>query len=220
MTPCVRHSSLRRCARRWCSRSCNSSSEQVLERVSFHKALSADDAVTFNFDEADSEATVTYAPPRDGQQAEIRCATLTKLVAYLTNHECLEPHFAQQFLLTYRSFTTPMLLLELLKARFDVPVLKSLRIKGASHGPFLIWQARFDVPTPHNLSPLELEMWEKTIVRTIRIKQLRHVLAAMLCYAMLAAGAPHPAARAQRARARFEPALSCSRACCLLTRRV
>ena len=58
----------------------------------------------------------------EGGGGELRCATLNGLVRRLTHHSIREAHFLDAFLLTYRSFTTPLELLALLKSRFAVPM--------------------------------------------------------------------------------------------------
>ena len=70
-------------------------------------------AVAFDFDEEERD---------EGGGGELRCATLNGLVRRLTHHSIREAHFLDAFLLTYRSFTTPLELLALLKSRFAVPM--------------------------------------------------------------------------------------------------
>jgi hypothetical protein len=52
----------------------------------------------------------------------IKAATLTKLVERLTFEEYPDPSYLQAFMLTYRSFTTPIQLLNILTARYNIPV--------------------------------------------------------------------------------------------------
>ena len=116
-----------------------------------------DEHVHFNFDLQDSDTNVLYsrpietATPDDGGKVEIdrqevKCASLCKLIERLTYEKYPDPNFTFVFLLTYRSFTTPLTLLRLLRERFIVP-------------------------TPHNLSPMEIDYFErmKTIPIHLRV---------------------------------------------------
>ena len=51
----------------------------------------------------------------------IRCATLEKLIEYLTHHQFLHPRFVKSFLMTYKSYCTSLQLLYLLIERYHVP---------------------------------------------------------------------------------------------------
>ena len=100
-------------------------------------------AVAFDFDEEERD---------EGGGGELRCATLNGLVRRLTHHSIREAHFLDAFLLTYRSFTTPLELLALLKSRFAVPM-------------------------PHGLVPAERLRYQRMIVEPIRhrvVNVLRH----------------------------------------------
>jgi len=78
---------------------------------------------------------------------ELKGATLTKLVERLTHPAGVEPTFVTAFLLTYRSFTSPTTLLQLLRARFAVPL-------------------------PHNVSEAEVALFHSCVVKPIRLRVL------------------------------------------------
>jgi hypothetical protein len=56
----------------------------------------------------------------DGKQ-EVAAGSLNQLVKHLTSDQGLDGRFVHTFLLTYTSFTTPRMLLEKLKQRYQVP---------------------------------------------------------------------------------------------------
>jgi son of sevenless-like protein len=51
----------------------------------------------------------------------IRGATIEKLIEYLTHHQFLHPRFVKSFLMTYKSYCTPLQLLYLLIERYNIP---------------------------------------------------------------------------------------------------
>ena len=51
----------------------------------------------------------------------IRGATMEKLIEYLTHHQFLHPRFVKSFLMTYKSYCTPLQLLDLLIERYHIP---------------------------------------------------------------------------------------------------
>ncbi|CAF3976258.1 unnamed protein product, partial [Rotaria sp. Silwood1] len=52
----------------------------------------------------------------------IRGATIEKLIEHLTHHQLLHPRFVKSFLMTYKSYCTPLELLNLLIERYNPPV--------------------------------------------------------------------------------------------------
>jgi son of sevenless-like protein len=51
----------------------------------------------------------------------IRGATIEKLIEHLTHHQLLHPRFVKSFLMTYKSYCTPLQLLNLLIERYNIP---------------------------------------------------------------------------------------------------
>ncbi|CAF2078747.1 unnamed protein product [Rotaria magnacalcarata] len=51
----------------------------------------------------------------------IRGATIEKLIEHLTHHQLLHPRFVKSFLMTYKSYCTPLQLLNLLIDRYNIP---------------------------------------------------------------------------------------------------
>ncbi|CAF3765255.1 unnamed protein product [Rotaria sordida] len=51
----------------------------------------------------------------------IRGATMEKLIEHLTHHQLLHPRFVKSFLMTYKSYCTPLELLNLLIERYNIP---------------------------------------------------------------------------------------------------
>ncbi|CAF3768719.1 unnamed protein product [Rotaria sp. Silwood1] len=51
----------------------------------------------------------------------IRGATIEKLIEHLTHHQLLHPRFVKSFLMTYKSYCTPLELLNLLIERYNIP---------------------------------------------------------------------------------------------------
>eukprot|EP01117_Protostelium_nocturnum_P009844 TRINITY_DN3510_c0_g1_i1.p1 TRINITY_DN3510_c0_g1~~TRINITY_DN3510_c0_g1_i1.p1 ORF type:complete len:948 (+),score=371.20 TRINITY_DN3510_c0_g1_i1:310-3153(+) len=79
------------------------------------------------------------------QEKPIKAATLEKLVEHLTFPKFVDPVYAVDFLLTYRSFCTPEQLLNLLIERFDVP-------------------------EPLNMDNSEKEVYQNGVVKPIRLR--------------------------------------------------
>ena len=69
----------------------------------------------FNEDEAPSNFI------RDTSTGAVKAGTLDKLIVQLTSNEEFDNEYMHLFLLTYRSFTTPMELLDKLILRFNIP---------------------------------------------------------------------------------------------------
>jgi son of sevenless-like protein len=94
----------------------------------------------YPFAEEDSDSNIAFEDSQDeGGVRKVKAGTLTKLVERITYEKYPDPNLLQAFLLTYRSFTTPKEFLTLLRQRFDVP-------------------------TPPNLSPEELDNNKKNKV--------------------------------------------------------
>ncbi|EFC46408.1 rasGEF domain-containing protein [Naegleria gruberi] len=87
--------------------------EKCLEPL--FKSDNLDKYVGFNEEESPSNIV------RDPTSNVVRAATLDKLIVLLTSNEEFENEYMYLFLLTYRSFTTPMDLLEKLILRFNTP---------------------------------------------------------------------------------------------------
>eukprot|EP00761_Pharyngomonas_kirbyi_P002852 gb/GECH01002856.1/.p1 GENE.gb/GECH01002856.1/~~gb/GECH01002856.1/.p1 ORF type:complete len:906 (+),score=270.45 gb/GECH01002856.1/:1-2718(+) len=74
--------------------------------------------------------SLSYRPDPDTEEAiefeeestdQIKCATVRKLVERVTHHELFDNNFMYAFMLTYRSFTTPQDLLDMLIERYNLP---------------------------------------------------------------------------------------------------
>jgi len=113
--------------------------------------------IVFTSDEPSGSGAPSGAPPiadlggvlmpgRGVQKpAELKGGTLNKLVERLTFPGGVEPTFLNAFLLTYRSFTTPTILLKLLRSRFAVPL-------------------------PHNVTDAELALFHTCVVKPVRLR--------------------------------------------------
>lgn len=71
---------------------------------------------------SDSNILIDY-PSNDTSSSSftIRGATIEKLIEYLTHHQFLHPRFVKSFLMTYKSYCSPVQLLNLLIERFHIP---------------------------------------------------------------------------------------------------
>ncbi len=75
----------------------------------------------------------------------IKAGTLPKLVERLTYDEQIDPNFLFEFLLTYRSFTTPREFLKLLIERWNTP-------------------------NPVDVDQQELESFQRSVLKPIRLR--------------------------------------------------
>jgi len=78
-------------------------------------------AESWTFSQEDSPENILF---HDERQEIVKAGTLEKLVERVTYEKWPDPEYQMCFLLTYRSFCTPMELLNILTARFNMPVPK------------------------------------------------------------------------------------------------
>jgi RasGEF domain/RasGEF N-terminal motif len=76
---------------------------------------------SYPFSERDSPTNLLFLDDLVDGHPQVKAGTLVKLVERLTLPEYVEPHFARDVLLTYRSFTTAEQLFDVLVQRFRVP---------------------------------------------------------------------------------------------------
>lgn len=89
-------------------------------QIVFHQAGGGDGDAELAGAGSGSQATPAHAGSAFKLKCDVRGGTLAKLVERMTFHRQPETSLARAFLLTYRSFTTPMTLLEMLVQRFNV----------------------------------------------------------------------------------------------------
>eukprot|EP01104_Vermistella_antarctica_P018091 TRINITY_DN6594_c0_g1_i1.p1 TRINITY_DN6594_c0_g1~~TRINITY_DN6594_c0_g1_i1.p1 ORF type:complete len:1512 (+),score=324.59 TRINITY_DN6594_c0_g1_i1:100-4536(+) len=73
------------------------------------------------FGKPDSEDNIQFEEENTSAMPKVKGGTLEKLVERVTYPDYPDPNYQLAFLLTYRSFTTPTELLELLRLRYDLP---------------------------------------------------------------------------------------------------
>lgn len=105
-----------------------------------------ENAEKYPFDEEDRENNIVFQDSEDSTSGVvIKCATLDKLIERVTHEEYVDINTRYVFLLTYRSFTDPIHLLEKLAQRYLVPV-------------------------PPNLTPDEVKMFKESKLHRIQIR--------------------------------------------------
>lgn len=100
------------------------------------------------FGEPDSDKNIIFIEQNGSSQ--IKCATIYKLIERIITEKQIDPNFMQDFLLTFRSFTTPIQLFTLLIKRYYMPV-------------------------PKNLSYGELQEWKQNILKPVRLRLINFI---------------------------------------------
>ena len=75
----------------------------------------------FSVPNSPSNILIDYPNNEKSSSFIIRGATIEKLVEHLTHHQLLHPRFVKSFLMTYKSYCTPLQLLHLLIERYQIP---------------------------------------------------------------------------------------------------
>uniref|UniRef100_A0A0N4Z0X9 PH domain-containing protein n=1 Tax=Parastrongyloides trichosuri TaxID=131310 RepID=A0A0N4Z0X9_PARTI len=104
--------------------------DAFLKDESFRIPLYFPNPEKYKFAEPNREDNIQFEDYTHSNGAHVvKFATLTKLIERLTYHKYHEPSFMKTFLTTYRTFCEPLELLNLLIARFNVPIPDELSIK-------------------------------------------------------------------------------------------
>ena len=94
--------------------------EGILGNITLPPPPPAPKPKVYTFSEDDSEKNILFTGDVLDDRPVIKAATLEKLVERLTYEKYPDPDYTQAFLLTYRTFTSPNELLNILKARYNI----------------------------------------------------------------------------------------------------